>query len=119
MALTAQQRNELRNVLELRYNALLSEIEADRAKATRSMSAAASNERPAGLQAAGVAEAELGRDWHEFEAVQQALARLDAGEYGTCVSCGTAIPWRRLASSPAAVRCLACQEARERGASAS
>ena len=113
MALTQQQRDELRNALELRYNALLSEIEADREKAAASVPAD-DDERLASLQVAGIADAEFGRDWNEFKAVQRALARLDTGDYGLCISCGAAIPWRRLASEPAAARCLACQEAFEK-----
>ncbi|HEX7889738.1 MAG TPA: TraR/DksA C4-type zinc finger protein [Ramlibacter sp.] len=119
MTLNAQQRNELRNILELRYNRLLSELEADRAKAVASISLAEgrrgeADERPAAMQEAGVANAELSRDRHELEAVQQALARFDSGDYGTCVACGRRIPWARLQIAPAAARCLDCQQSHER-----
>lgn len=39
-----------------------------------------------------------------------ALARLDAGTYGTCVDCGEQIVAARLEFRPEAARCLACQE---------
>ena len=39
-----------------------------------------------------------------------ALARMDAGGYGSCVDCGQQIPEERLAFRPEAARCLSCQE---------
>ena len=38
--------------------------------------------------------------------VQAALARLDAGTYGTCIDCGRAIDEARLEFRPEAARCL-------------
>lgn len=48
--------------------------------------------------------------------VDEALARLDAGTFGTCVRCGQPIPNERLAALPWAARCIECQRlaARER-----
>ena len=43
------------------------------------------------------------------EQVQAALARLDAGTYGTCVDCGRAIPETRLDARPEAARDIDCQ----------
>jgi RNA polymerase-binding transcription factor DksA len=40
--------------------------------------------------------------------VEAALARLDAGTYGVCVSCGQQIPAARLDVRPSADRCVAC-----------
>jgi DnaK suppressor protein len=45
--------------------------------------------------------------------IDQALVRLDAGEYGSCFECGGEIAERRLRALPFAVRCLACEERRE------
>ena len=42
--------------------------------------------------------------------VEAALARLDAGTYGTCVDCGQPIPDARLEVRPEAARCIADQE---------
>ena len=50
----------------------------------------------------------------ELDQVNQALARLDAGEYGECTSCGEPIAQRRLKAQPEAPFCLGCQEQRER-----
>jgi DnaK suppressor protein len=45
--------------------------------------------------------------------IEQALVRLDAGEYGSCFECAVEIAERRLRALPFAVRCLACEERRE------
>ena len=45
--------------------------------------------------------------------VQEALVRLDAGEYGNCAECGGEIAERRLRALPFAVRCTACEESHE------
>jgi DnaK suppressor protein len=37
-----------------------------------------------------------------------ALARMEEGEYGTCVDCGTEIPVARLEARPMAIRCVDC-----------
>jgi DnaK suppressor protein len=59
--------------------------------------------------------ADARRDVEEYQAGQAALARLETGDYGTCVSCGEAIPAERLQAMPFAVRCVACQDRIERG----
>ena len=45
--------------------------------------------------------------------IDQALARLDAGEYGSCIACDSEISDRRLRALPFAVRCQSCEEKRE------
>ena len=45
--------------------------------------------------------------------VQAALARLDAGTYGTCVDCGQPIDEARLEFRPEAARCLVDQQKHE------
>lgn len=42
--------------------------------------------------------------------IEAAIARLDDGEFGMCVDCGTEIPLARLEARPWAARCIACQE---------
>ncbi len=116
MPLSRQQREDLRVKLENRYTVLLAELETDRRKAGVPIAELQMEgvDLPAAIQATGVADAELGRDWHELEAVQSALARLDGDDYGVCVTCGSPIPWRRLMHLPAARRCLDCQQSFER-----
>jgi DnaK suppressor protein len=45
--------------------------------------------------------------------ISEALVRLEAGQYGTCLSCGGEITKRRLRALPFAVRCQTCEEQRE------
>jgi DnaK suppressor protein len=45
--------------------------------------------------------------------IDEALVRLGAGEYGSCVECDGEIAERRLRALPFAVRCQACEERRE------
>lgn len=56
------------------------------------------------------------READELAAVEQALARIAAGEYGVCIECGTEIEPTRLEARPDAVRCLACQARSEQSA---
>ncbi len=50
----------------------------------------------------------------ELKLVDDALARIDKGEYGICVDCETPISARRLEVCPYAARCISCQESAER-----
>lgn len=51
----------------------------------------------------------LARDASErLVSVELALARLEAGTYGVCEVCGTAIPDGRLEARPTATTCVAC-----------
>jgi DnaK suppressor protein len=45
--------------------------------------------------------------------IDEALVRLDAGNYGSCLDCAGDIAERRLRALPFAVRCQACEEKRE------
>jgi DnaK suppressor protein len=45
--------------------------------------------------------------------VNDALMRLDQGDYGNCFECGEEIAEKRLRALPFAVRCKDCEEARE------
>jgi DnaK suppressor protein len=60
--------------------------------------------------------ADARRDVEELQAGRLALARLDSGDYGTCVDCSQDIPPARLLAQPFAIRCIPCQERRERAA---
>jgi len=58
--------------------------------------------------------AEVERDLRELREVEGALARIDRSDFGGCADCGESIGYSRLKASPAAIRCHACQERRER-----
>ena len=45
--------------------------------------------------------------------IQDALMRLEQGDYGYCFDCGEEIAEKRLRALPFAVRCKDCEEARE------
>jgi DnaK suppressor protein len=60
----------------------------------------------------GEVEALAGTLLETLTEVEKALARLDAGEYGRCESCGQMIPEARLEAKPAARLCISCASAR-------
>jgi DnaK suppressor protein len=49
----------------------------------------------------------------EINLIDDALGRLEKGEYGFCVDCGQVIADKRLETFPFAARCIVCQEALE------
>jgi RNA polymerase-binding protein DksA len=55
------------------------------------------------------------RNQHHLAEVEAALARLDAGTYGTCVSCGHPVAPERLEALPWAAHCIGCQRMVGRG----
>jgi RNA polymerase-binding protein DksA len=54
------------------------------------------------------------RESQELQEIEAALARIGDGSYGSCSDCGEEIGLARLKASPAARRCLPCQEKYER-----
>jgi len=51
----------------------------------------------------------------ELREIDEALARLEKGDFGTCESCGDAIPKSRLKAIPYARLCIECKEKEESG----
>ncbi|MFM2060075.1 MAG: hypothetical protein RLY71_4460 [Pseudomonadota bacterium] len=49
----------------------------------------------------------------ELAEIGAALQRLASGDYGVCVDCGADIDFERLQALPQALRCVACESARE------
>jgi DnaK suppressor protein len=47
--------------------------------------------------------------------IDEALSRLDAGTYGTCVHCAQPVQEKRLEAVPWARHCLDCQELQDKG----
>ncbi len=47
----------------------------------------------------------------ELDDIDAALAKLDAGTYGTCVDCGKQIDAARLEFRPNSIRCVTCKDA--------
>jgi DnaK suppressor protein len=50
-----------------------------------------------------------------LELIDEALQRIEAGEYGDCVHCGEPVQEKRLEAVPWARHCLRCQDLQERG----
>ena len=51
----------------------------------------------------------------ELREIDAALARLDAGTFGTCETCGKKIPTARLKALPYARMCVECKQRQESG----
>lgn len=49
-------------------------------------------------------------DYGQLRLVDEALDRLESGDYGTCLACEQPIPAKRLAALPWARYCVPCQE---------
>lgn len=49
-------------------------------------------------------------DYRQLRMINEALLRLDSGEFGTCLACEGTIPAKRLRAVPWAEYCIACQD---------
>lgn len=49
-------------------------------------------------------------DYGQLRLVEEALDRLESGDYGVCLCCESPIPAKRLAALPWARYCVSCQE---------
>ena len=54
-------------------------------------------------------------DRHLLELIDEALVRIEDGEYGKCIHCGEPVQEKRLEAVPWARHCLRCQDLQERG----
>lgn len=66
------------------------------------------------MQQQQMARAARAGQTRRLEQVKSALARVERGEYGMCVSCEEDIETARLVAKPEAPLCLTCQNALER-----
>jgi DnaK suppressor protein len=53
-------------------------------------------------------------DFQRLKSIQEALKRIERGEFGECIRCGEDINEKRLAAVPWATMCISCQEQAER-----
>ncbi len=112
--------NELRQMLEDRRRELQSEVQG-KIRDVREEGAWGSKLNDV-VDAVESSEADIQEDI-EFALIQMkaetlnkvndALKRLENGDYGNCFECGEEIAERRLRALPFAVRCKDCEEARE------
>ena len=56
----------------------------------------------------------LARHRQDVAELRAALARIDDGSFGECLSCGGAIGFERLMVQPSAARCMVCQTRAEK-----
>jgi RNA polymerase-binding transcription factor len=63
--------------------------------------------------------AALEREVRELREIEAARRRLHEPDFGLCADCEAEIPYTRLSANPTALRCVACQTLRERGAAPS
>src|SRR5256886_14137134 len=109
--------NELKTMLEERRRELLNEVQGK----IRDVRADGNKEREV-LDQGESSEVDIQEDI-EFALIQmksetlnkinEALSRLDHGDYGYCFDCGEEIAEKRLRALPFAVRCKDCEGARE------
>lgn len=120
MALTPQQSRELGSMIEERRSALLAELREDAARAREQPYAEHAGQAPdAGDESvatliADLEQADMTRDLDELRALEAARERMKAGGYGVCLDCGSDIGFARLKATPAALRCVQCQERHEK-----
>jgi len=120
MALTQTQTKELQRKIDQRREALLGELREDAERtrehpyAEHAGPAPDSGDESVASLFADLEQADMTRDLEEFRALEAARERMKEGEYGICVDCGSDIGFERLKAFPAAVRCIQCQERREK-----
>lgn len=60
------------------------------------------------LQQQAMSQAQERQRQHDLVRIEQALKRLEDGDYGYCVDCGEPIPTKRLDIDPATALCVSC-----------
>lgn len=114
----ASRDGELRRILETQRHRILEDLRAT-VRAVRAQDAVDAGEVQ---DEAERSEADIQSDL-EFSLMQmrsetlaqieEALKRLDSGEFGRCSECKSEIPAARLRAMPFAIRCRACEQERE------
>ena len=112
--LTAGQRSLLAGILDSRKKALARQLNEHQQGMSRAEHAAAMLGQDADdpAQHAGEQEVDMALsnlDMRELDAVEDALRRVHAPDFGLCGDCGQAIPFDRLKAEPQARRCVPCQ----------
>ncbi|MCG8593449.1 MAG: TraR/DksA family transcriptional regulator [Kiloniellales bacterium] len=107
---------------DLDLGAIRQRLEAERAELLALSAGAAEERRPVeldqqsvgrlsridALQVQAMAQAVEGRRRGRLQAIEAALKRLEADDYGYCSDCGEDIPAKRLEIAPATMRCVDC-----------
>jgi RNA polymerase-binding protein DksA len=115
MALTAQQMQQLRSLVETRREALARELGDDldrvREDGLANIVGAVPDPGDESVQSLiqDLDQAEASRDLSELRMLDAARARMGDGSYGICTNCGQDIAFERLRANPGAERCIQCQ----------
>jgi RNA polymerase-binding protein DksA len=115
MALTPQQVQELRAIVERRRAALAREVAQDldrvREDGVDNVVGAVPDPGDESVRSLiqDLDQAEASRDLSELRTLEAARARMDEGSYGICTNCGQDIGFERLRANPGAERCIQCQ----------
>jgi DnaK suppressor protein len=117
-ALTAGQRASLQAALERRRQALEQQIAQQldgrtRPEHARDVLLQDGDDAPARDADREVDLARSDLEIDDMRSINDALARIEAGQYGLCSDCERPIPYNRLQHYPQALRCVACQSAHE------
>ncbi|HEX8978921.1 MAG TPA: TraR/DksA family transcriptional regulator [Parasulfuritortus sp.] len=118
---SAKELQRVRDALQQQRQALIEQVQSGLSEseqlqfaAVLGQSAGDSSDEALATSLADVAAARLNldvRQWRELDAAAERMAKPD---FGVCQDCGAAIPIARMVANPAAVRCIACQEAHDK-----
>ncbi len=120
MALSREQVAELERAILARRDSLLAEIREEVSRARdESFGELAGPVTDPGDDAVAdllsdLDQAEVTRDLQEVRELEAARKRIADGRFGLCVDCGLDIPLERLRVVPEAMRCIQCQQVREK-----
>ncbi|HZM33111.1 MAG TPA: TraR/DksA family transcriptional regulator [Burkholderiales bacterium] len=120
MALTRDQTEELRSMMEERRRVLLAELQEGTERARADLREDLAGPAPdAGDESVATLigdldHADVSRDLAELRALDAARERMKEGSYGVCSDCGGEIDYPRLKAAPAALRCIRCQTLHEK-----
>jgi RNA polymerase-binding protein DksA len=115
MALTHEQTEELKGVVERRRATLVNEFGQDlnRMREDRLDHVVGAVPDPGDESVQSLIQdldqAEASRDLSELRTLDAARERMADGTYGTCTNCGQDIAFERLRANPGAERCIQCQ----------
>jgi DnaK suppressor protein len=104
------EKNKLRDLIENEIQALKNSINllSDTVKPVAPDNAIGRLTRMEAISSKGVSEASLRSARTRLSKLEQALQNIDQPEFGTCVSCGETIPFKRMLVMPETRMCVKC-----------
>lgn len=119
-ALTAPQRDELRELLRARRRELEAQMAQNRANMAPSENTAGSVSQDENARLANqtreIDTTLNAMDAQDLARIDRALDAMEDGSYGYCEQCGCAIPFARLKAEPMTQHCVKCKEQLEKQA---